>query len=140
MEMQHGVTAEKNQIVIVIPTYNEKDNIVSLIEAILLQQNSLPQCKLSVLIIDDMSPDGTGEIVEKLSQTNTAIHILHGKKQGLGMAYKKGFSYALSRLHADIVFEMDADFSHDPNDIPRFIAEILENNADFVIGSRYTFG
>lgn len=126
--------------VIVLPTYNEKDNIGRLLEAIYSQKLRLNGTKLSVLVVDDSSPDGTGEIVKGYSQKNPDIQLLNGtKKQGLGTAYVRGFKYAMDRLGADVVFEMDADFSHNPDDIPRLLTEAL-NGSDFVIGSRYVYG
>lgn len=126
--------------VIVLPTYNEKENIVRLLDAIQSQRYRLNGTKLSVLVVDDSSPDGTGEIVHNYSQKYPDVQLLNGtKKQGLGTAYIRGFKYAIEKLEADVIFEMDADFSHDPDDIPRLLTEAL-NGSDFVIGSRYTFG
>lgn len=126
--------------VIVLPTYNEKDNIGRLLEEIQNQRHRLNGTKLSILVVDDSSPDGTGEIVQEYSQKYSNIQLLNGtKKQGLGTAYIRGFKYAIDKLGADVVFEMDADFSHNPNDIPRFLTKAL-NGSDFVIGSRYVFG
>lgn len=126
--------------VIVVPTYNEKDNISKLLEAIQSQKYRLNGTKLSVLVVDDSSPDGTGEIVQNYSQKYPDVQLLNGtKKKGLGTAYIRGFKYAIEKLKADVIFEMDADFSHNPSDIPRLLTEAL-NGSDFVIGSRYTFG
>lgn len=126
--------------VIVLPTYNEKDNIGGLLEAIQSQRLRLKGTKLSVLVVDDSSPDGTGEIVQEYSKKYPNIHLLSGtKKQGLGTAYIRGFKHAIDRLGADVVFEMDADFSHNPDDIPRLLTEVI-NGSDFVIGSRYVYG
>lgn len=95
---------------------------------------------MKILIVDDNSPDGTGKIVDEISQNNKKVCLITGKKQGLGMAYIKGFVYAIQTLHADIVMEMDADFSHDPKDIIRLLTPIYKDSADFVIGSRYVKG
>ncbi|MFH1008585.1 MAG: polyprenol monophosphomannose synthase [Candidatus Latescibacterota bacterium] len=118
---------------IIIPTYNEKENIREIVEAILgLDLN------LDILIVDDDSPDGTGRIAEELSAEQGAVHVLHREeKLGLGAAYVAGFKYALTQPY-DVIFEMDADFSHDPKHIPLFLDEIA--SCDLVIGSRYTDG
>ncbi len=115
---------------IIIPTYNEKENIERLIKAIFDLQ--IPDLK--ILIVDDNSPDGTGKIVENL-KINYPVEVLHrAKKQGLGSAYCAGFNFALQKK-ADFIFQMDADFSHDPNDILK-ILEKAKQSADLVIGSR----
>ena len=118
---------------IVIPTYNEKENIRDIVEAILgLGLN------LDLLIVDDNSPDGTGRIADRLSTQWKAVHVLHReKKSGLGAAYAAGFQYALAHQY-DLIFEMDADLSHDPKYIPQFLEKI--RSYDLVIGSRYTDG
>jgi dolichol-phosphate mannosyltransferase len=117
---------------VVIPTYNEADNIPRLIP-IILQQGPL-----DVLVVDDGSPDGTSAIVRDFGAKDSRVHlIVREKKQGLGTAYVAGFRFAIQRGY-DVVFEMDADFSHDPNAIPAFLTSIKE--ADLVIGSRYTNG
>jgi len=125
--------------VIVLPTYNEKENIMPILKAILKQQKKVTGYQLHVLVVDDSSPDGTGEIVKKHSKTHQTIHLLTGQKQGLGAAYIRGFRYALKELHADVLIEMDADFSHNPNDLPKLLKEI-DDGYDFVIGSRYIPG
>ncbi len=120
--------------VIVIPTYNEAQNIESLIERILF----LGIKELQVLVVDDNSPDGTANIVEAISQKKLNIHLLKRPgKAGLGTAYVAGFKYALKNGY-DYIFEMDADFSHDPDKIPVFLKTI--KNFDLVIGSRYITG
>lgn len=125
--------------IVVLPTYNEKENIVLMLKRIIEQQPKITSHILEVLVVDDSSPDGTGRIVREISDINPQIHVITGKKQGLGRAYIRGFQHALYELHADVVFEMDADFSHNPNDLPRLLAEI-NHGADFVIGSRYVNG
>ncbi len=116
---------------VIVPTYNEKENILLIISAI-LEQN---EC-LEVLVVDDGSPDGTGDMVDELSQTNPRVHLIRRKgKMGLGSAYVTGFKWALER-DFQRVFEMDADFSHSPSDLNRFL-EAAENGADLVLGSRY---
>jgi dolichol-phosphate mannosyltransferase len=135
---RHGSITDR--VVIVLPTYNEKENIARLLDAILAQRPRLNGVTLSILVVDDSSPDGTANVVEEYARQDSNIHLLGGaKKSGLGNAYKRGFAYALNSLRADVVFEMDADFSHDPNDIPRLLDELRTGN-DFVIGSRYAPG
>ncbi|PLX29024.1 dolichyl-phosphate beta-D-mannosyltransferase [Candidatus Parcubacteria bacterium] len=118
-----------SKTILVIPTYNEKENIEKLITKIF----ALNISELEILVVDDNSPDGTASIVEKLSG-QFPIHLLKREgKLGLGSAYIAGFKKALS-LGADFIFEMDADFSHDPDDVPRMIE--AAQHADLVIGSR----
>jgi dolichol-phosphate mannosyltransferase len=118
---------------IVIPTYNERENIAHLVEDVL---RCLPTTDL--LIIDDHSPDGTGEVADELATANSQIHVMHRPgKLGLGTAYVRGFRYAIEQGY-DLVFEMDADYSHDPRYLPRFLEAI--EGADLVIGSRYIPG
>ena len=118
---------------VIIPTYNEADNVSAIIDEVLKQDKSL-----EVLIVDDNSPDGTSEIVEKKQKKNKKIHLLkRAGKMGLGSAYVAGFKYALEQ-NFDYIFEMDADFSHDPVVIPDMLEEIKDN--DLVIGSRYLGG
>ncbi|MCF0221606.1 MAG: polyprenol monophosphomannose synthase [Fibrobacter sp.] len=115
---------------VVIPTYNEKENILLIISAI-LEQNSC----LEVLVVDDGSPDGTGDMVEAESENNPRVHLIRRpEKMGLGSAYVTGFKWALERDY-DRIFEMDADFSHAPTDLNRFLEAAEE--ADLVLGSRY---
>lgn len=119
---------------VVIPTYNERENIGPLIEAIVLLH--IPE--LSILVVDDSSPDGTGKIVEEYAKKNNQVSLLtREKKEGLGRAYIAGFREAIKQ-GAETIIQMDADFSHDPNDIPRFVYKI--QNYDLVIGSRYMQG
>lgn len=126
--------------VIVLPTYNEIGNIGKLLDAIRMQQQWIDYADLSVLVVDDSSPDGTGEFVKDYALKHPEVKLLNGApKQGLGVAYVRGFKYAISKLGADVVFQMDADFSHNPNDIPRLLHESV-NGSDFVIGSRYVKG
>jgi dolichol-phosphate mannosyltransferase len=119
--------------IVIIPTYNESQNIVKLIEKIF---SVAPE--IHILVVDDNSPDGTAELVEKLMQSDERLHLIRRPgKLGLGTAYIAGFKYALEKGY-DAIFEMDADFSHNPEDIPRFL-EALQD-ADLVIGSRYLTG
>jgi len=121
------------KILVILPTYNEKDNIRKIIAEILKKGNNI-----EVLVIDDNSPDGTGDIVGKIIKNNSRVHLLtRPGKLGLGTAYVEGFKYALSHDY-ELIFEMDADFSHDPKEIPRFLEEIKDS--DVVVGSRYISG
>ncbi len=127
------------KIVVIIPTYNEKDNVESIIKQVFEQAKHIPNHELHVLIVDDNSPDGTGSIVEKMMQTNTCLHLLKGEKQGLGAAYVRGFKEARANLHADVVMEMDADGSHPPSFIPAMI-KAIDDGADVAVGTRYIKG
>ncbi len=119
--------------IVVIPTYNEIENVDSLISAVC---GSLPDTH--ILIVDDNSPDGTGAKVKEIMRNNRQVHLLERTgKMGLGTAYCDGFEWALSK-NFDYIFEMDADFSHDPKDLPRFLQEMDKH--DLVIGSRYSNG
>jgi dolichol-phosphate mannosyltransferase len=118
---------------VIIPTYNELDNLPRLLPEVLSQDDSI-----NVLIVDDNSPDGTAAFVENEMKNNHSIHLIkRSSKQGLGTAYIAGFKYALQK-NFDLIFEMDADFSHDPKEIPKFLKEIKDS--DLVIGSRYING
>jgi len=118
---------------IIIPTYNERENIAELLRRIFAE--AIP---VEVLIIDDHSPDGTGEVADELSRSDPRVHVMHrAGKMGLGSAYVAGFRYALERDY-DAVFEMDADFSHNPESLPVFFHEI--EDSDLVVGSRYLHG
>lgn len=125
--------------VVVVPTYNEKDNIIPLLTAILHTKKKMKQIHLSVLVVDDSSPDGTADLVKQFQKRHRTVHIISGERIGLGNAYVRGFQYALCELHADIVVQMDADFSHDPDDIPRLIEKVHVRHA-YIIGSRYVKG
>lgn len=120
---------------VIIPTYNEADNILRIIPEVL--KNSTPDNDFNILVVDDNSPDGTAKLVEDLN--NEKIHILkREKKSGLGTAYVAGFHYAIKNNY-DFVFEMDADFSHDPKYLKGFI-DAINGGYDLVIGSRYING
>lgn len=119
---------------VIIPTYNEIENIYSIIEAVLAQGH-----QYHVLIVDDNSPDGTGQAVMQLSANNPAIHLIQrAGKLGLGTAYIAGFRYGITHQY-DYIFEMDADFSHNPADLQRLLRS-CQNGADVAIGSRYVKG
>ena len=118
---------------VVIPTYNEVGNLTPLAEQVLAQD-----ARLEILVVDDRSPDGTGQLAEALAQKEPRLHVLHREaKLGLGTAYITGFKWALERGY-DFVFEMDADFSHDPAHLKDFLKAIAD--ADLVLGSRYLGG
>lgn len=121
------------KILIIIPTYNESDNIRAIAGEIFGVHEAL-----DILVVDDNSPDGTGGIVRDMQLEDTRVHLLERSgKLGLGTAYCAGFLWAMERGY-DVVFEMDADFSHDPKEIPNFLRAI--ESADVVIGSRYSTG
>ena len=121
---------------VIIPTYNEVENAEKIIRAVF----GLPG-GFEILIIDDGSPDGTAKVVKKLQEEfNTRLHLIErGGKLGLGTAYLTGFKWALERGY-DYVFEMDADFSHAPSDLPRLLSACADGGADMAIGSRYCNG
>jgi len=127
------------QIVIVIPTYNERENVPKLIPKI-YKIFRKTKTKGHVLIVDDNSPDGTWQIVETLQKKYDSLHLLRRfAKKGLGSAYRAGFTYVLENLNADVIFEMDADLSHDPSLIPSFL-QMITRDYDVVVGSRYIEG
>jgi dolichol-phosphate mannosyltransferase len=120
---------------VIIPTYKEKENIEAMISAV----TSLP-VRFDILIIDDNSPDGTADIVKKLQPSYNNLHLIERSgKMGLGTAYITGFDWALDKGY-DYIFEMDADFSHDPNDLIKLFKTCHESGADLAIGSRYISG
>lgn len=122
-----------NQTLIIVPTFNERENLPRMAEKLLAL--SVP---VDVLVVDDNSPDGTGRIADELAAKHPQIHVLHrSEKNGLGRAYIAGFKWALERNY-EFIFEMDCDFSHDPDAIPTFLA--AAQKADLVLGSRYCGG
>ena len=127
------------KIVVVVPTYNERGTIEPLIAGLREAFARIPQHEGAILIVDDSSPDGTGDAVRELQQRMPDLHLLSGQKQGLGVAYARGLQHALHELGAHAVVHMDADFSHDPADLPRLIARI-EDGYDLVVGTRYMDG
>lgn len=124
--------------VIIIPTYNERENIRRLIAALHEQFVRMPY-EMHILVVDDSSPDGTADVVRTVQREYSNVHLITGRKAGLGAAYIRGMTHALEVLGADTVMEMDADFSHKPEDVPRLLINI-ERGADLVIGSRYVPG
>ena len=118
---------------VVVPTYNERENLERLVAQIIEQDE-----RLEILVIDDASPDGTGDIADRIAAREPRLHVLHRPgKLGLGTAYLDGFRWGLARDY-DVLFEMDADFSHDPGHLPQFLEAIEEY--DVVLGSRYLHG
>lgn len=123
--------------IVIIPTYNEKENIENIIRAVMNLEHGF-----DILIIDDGSPDGTADIVKGLmaGEFNGRLHLVERSgKLGLGTAYIAGFKWALERTY-EYIFEMDADFSHDPNDVPRLYKACSEDGGDVAVGSRYLTG
>jgi dolichol-phosphate mannosyltransferase len=122
-------------VVVVVPTYNERENLEGLVAAVLA---ALPEA--SVLVVDDSSPDGTGEMADALAADEPRVAVLHRPaKEGLGVAYRDGFRWALDRPGTRAVVQMDADFSHDPADLPRLLTPLM-HEADLVLGTRYLPG
>lgn len=128
---------EPGKSVVIIPTYNEKENIEAIIRAVMALED-----KFDILVIEDGSPDGTADIVKGLmtGDFKGRLHIIERTgKLGLGTAYITGFKWAIEQKY-DFIFEMDADFSHDPKDVPRLLKEVRDNGYDVAIGSRYITG
>jgi len=124
---------DNERALIIFPTYNEKENIEKIIQAVLPLDP-----RINVLVVDDNSPDGTGQIADRLAAAEDRINVLHrDKKEGLGRAYIAGFKWGIEKKY-DYIFEMDADFSHDPEYIMDFL-KAIENN-DLILGSRYISG
>mgnify|MGYP000023398879 CR=1 FL=1 len=121
------------ETLIIVPTYNERENLPELVRRL----GSLP-VPVDLLVVDDNSPDGTGQLADEIAAQNPHVHVLHrSEKNGLGRAYIAGFQWALQRDY-EFILEMDADFSHDPGHLPEFLAAIRD--ADLVLGSRYRNG
>ena len=130
-------TSSSSDCIVIIPTYNEKENISNIIDAVMRQPHPM-----DVLIIDDGSPDGTADIVRtKMTQYPGRIHMVERQgKLGLGTAYIAGFRWALDHPAYEYIFEMDADFSHKPDDLMRLYKACSEEGADMAVGSRYITG
>jgi dolichol-phosphate mannosyltransferase len=130
-----AVSASMNQkTLIIVPTYNERENLPSLVKRIMSQP-----AVVEMLVVDDNSPDGTGQLADEIASKNETVHVLHREeKNGLGRAYLAGFKWALARDY-EFVFEMDGDFSHNPDDVPAFL-QAAQQGADLVLGSRYSNG
>jgi len=124
-----------NPALVIVPTYNERDNLEPIVRAILAADP-----RLDILVVDDNSPDGTGQLADTLAAAEPRVKVLHrAQKQGLGRAYIAGFKRALQDPY-EFIFEMDADFSHKPEDLPRFLAALDEQHADICLGSRRVKG
>lgn len=130
----------KSKVVIVIPTYNEADNVGPVTRALIKVFALCQAYDMHILFVDDLSPDGTAKIITSLAKQNPRVHLLSNKRKGgLGHAYKKGFAVALDKYRADIIFEFDADLQHDPAIIPAML-QCLANGSNLVLGSRYIKG
>ena len=129
----------KQKICFVLPTYNEEENIKNIIESILKEGRNQGAKIFSILVVDDNSSDQTQAIVKRVIDSRDNVYLISGPKKGLGDAYKRGFVFALDRLEADVIFQMDADGQHDTSLIPKFLEDI-EKGRDVVIGSRYVAG
>lgn len=127
------------RLVVNIPTYNEKENIEEVINKVLAQSKNLPGVDLHVLVSDSHSPDGTGDVVKKISQENPKVHYLDVKVRGLGVGIVKGHKFAIDKLKADVLAQMDGDLSHDPITLPKML-ELIKSGSDLVNGSRLTKG
>jgi dolichol-phosphate mannosyltransferase len=126
--------------IIIIPTYNEKENIEKIVN--ILEKDVFPKInnyEMGILVADDNSPDGTGDVVKTLAKKYQNLYLNSGEKRGFGAAYLRAMQYAISQLNADIMFEMDADLQHDPSKVPDFLKKIDEGY-DMVIGNRYSDG
>jgi dolichol-phosphate mannosyltransferase len=124
---------------VVLPTYNEAENVTVVIPRIFEQAIEIPTHDLHVVVVDDNSPDGTAAAVRELMKTFPNLHLSTGEKKGLGEAYKRGMAYAMKELHPDLIFEMDADLQHDPRLLPRFVT-LANSGFSLVIGSRFAPG
>ncbi len=132
-------TMTRRRAVIVTPTFDEKENIADLISAVLAEQVHSDAFELHVLVADSHSADGTLEIVAALADRNPRVHLLDVQERGIGIGLFRGFQHAIDALDADVLIEMDADFQHNPEDIPHFLAQI-EAGYDVVVGSRFVDG
>jgi dolichol-phosphate mannosyltransferase len=122
-----------DKALVIVPTYNERENLAPLVDKLM----SLP-VRVDLLVVDDNSPDGTGQLADEIAARNPRVHVLHRpNKNGLGRAYLDGFKWALARDY-EFIFEMDGDFSHNPEEIPNFLK--AAQDADLVLGSRYRKG
>ncbi|MGH2358699.1 MAG: polyprenol monophosphomannose synthase [Candidatus Limnocylindria bacterium] len=134
-ELPHVGLAVGRGVWVVLPTYNERENLEPMVAAILV---ALPEGRL--LVVDDRSPDGTGELADTLAAAEPRISVLHRPgKQGLGVAYREGFHWVLEHADTRAVVQMDADFSHDPRALPRLLAPLM-TDTDLVLGARYVRG
>ena len=132
--MKPAMPGSMNPALVIIPTYNERENVEPIVRAVLAAES-----RVDVLIVDDNSPDGTGQLADQLASSQPRVQVLHrAKKQGLGRAYLHAFSWGLEKGYTHLI-EMDADFSHDPQFLPHLL-DAAERGADLVLGSRYVEG
>src|SRR4030042_3120494 len=127
------------KIVIVLPTYNEKTNIAILIPRLQEVFKKITHHEMNILVVDDNSPDGTADEIKKIQKDYDNLFLLMGEKEGLGVAYIRGFTYASENMHPEVLFMMDSDLSHPPELLPDFLDQI-DKGYDLVIGSRYIKG
>ena len=125
--------------VVLLPTYNERENIIKILDILENVKKRISGHTISFLVVDDTSPDGTKDVVFLYQKTHKDVFLILGKKEGLGSALLRGMTYAVEKMHADIIVQMDADLSHDPDKLPLFF-KALNDGADFVVGSRYIPG
>lgn len=131
---------ERQRAVVIIPTYNERQGLAHTLEVVLKVLDTIKTWDMQVLVVDDTSPDKTYELVREWEQKDTRVHLtMNAVKSGLGGAYLKGMKCAFADLNADVVFEFDADLSHDPTKIPQFLTA-LDSGAEMVLGTRYKLG
>jgi len=124
--------AAGRRVWVVLPTYDERENLRPLVEAVVA---ALPQAR--ILVVDDASPDGTGQLADTIAQAEQRVSVLHRPaKEGLGAAYREAFRWVLEQPDVEAVVQMDCDFSHDPSDLPRLLAPLMRD-ADLVLGTRY---
>ncbi len=126
-------------VAVILPTYNERDTIIPLLDGLEQVTKAIPHHQFQILVVDDTSPDGTIDVVRNYQKKHNNVSLLTGKKEGLGRAILRGMRYSLDTLHAQIIIQMDADLSHDPDVLPKFMRAI-DDGADFVVGSRYIPG
>ncbi len=127
------------KIVVILPTYNERENIVILLDKLEALKSKIKRHDIRFLVVDDTSPDGTKDVVDAYRKKHADVQCITGKKEGLGKALLRGMTYAVEELGADCIMQMDADLSHDPDKFPDFI-RALDDGADFAVGSRYIPG
>jgi len=127
------------KIVVILPTYNERENIIRLLDELEAFKPIIKHHAIAFLVADDTSPDGTRNAVEAYKKNHKDVYCISGKKEGLGKALLRGMTYATDHLHADVIVQMDADLSHDPKKFPEFI-KAIDGGADFAVGSRYIKG
>lgn len=135
----NGHNSGRPRAVVVTPTYDEKENIADLVEAILEEQANIPGFELHVLVSDSHSKDGTLEIAQEIAANHPYVHVLDVNQRGIGLGLYNGFVHAIEHLDADVLVEMDSDFQHNPQDIPHLLAPLREGY-DVVVGSRFVDG